>query len=328
MKIDKNRTARPLRLNDKVLNKTLGAVIARLSQDDVQAIVLRHAEVEVARKIRQRWSAQAKSVAESSAPNARWSKEIAASADWASVADEALAYIRADQDQLDKEELLARANIFLCDKVIAALVDASGGASPASAYGPDGSRGNSPLQYLSAAGVSRASRRVDRANDAWSSAMESFAADARSRNSFAGTSGSVKLSQIDSCSPDSFEEWTARLLERDGCKVLRRRGGPNDQGADVIAITPCGFRVVLQCKFSTKVKHTVDPRFSHELNGTARQEHGADIVGLVTNRTASLAAQDFAAKHRIHFINRSVLERWATYGISWLPSDDQAAVGG
>ena len=131
VKIDKNRTARPLRLNDKVLNKTLGAVIARLSQDDVQAIVLRHAEVEVARKIRQRWSAQAKSVAESSAPNARWSKEIAASADWASVADEALAYIRADQDQLDKEELLARANIFLCDKVIAALVDASGGAPPA-----------------------------------------------------------------------------------------------------------------------------------------------------------------------------------------------------
>ncbi|RNH93624.1 restriction endonuclease, partial [Micromonospora aurantiaca] len=94
--------------------------------------------------------------------------------------------------------------------------------------------------------------------------MESFAADARSRNSFAGTSGSVKLSQIDSCSPDSFEEWTARLLERDGCKVLRRRGGPNDQGADVIAITPCGLRVVLQCKFSTKVKHTVDPRFFHE----------------------------------------------------------------
>ncbi|MFJ1541903.1 restriction endonuclease [Micromonospora chalcea] len=156
--------------------------------------------------------------------------------------------------------------------------------------------------------------------------MEGFDKEAVIRNAFASTSGSVKLSQIDSCSPDSFEEWTALLLERDGCKILRRRGGSNDQGADVIAVTPGGLRVVLQCKFSTKLRHTVDPRYFHELNGTARQEHGADIVGLVTNRTASTAAQDFATKHRIHFINRRVLQRWATYGVSWLPSGGQAIV--
>jgi hypothetical protein len=37
--------------------------------------------------------------------------------------------------------------------------------------------------------------------------------------------------------PEAFEERTAWLLERDGCTILRRRGGPSDQGADVIAHT-------------------------------------------------------------------------------------------
>jgi hypothetical protein len=46
------------------------------------------------------------------------------------------------------------------------------------------------------------------------------------------------------------------------------------------------------------------PRSRHELNGTARQEHAADIVGIVTNRTLSDAAQRFVIKHRIHVIDR------------------------
>ncbi|MFG3709297.1 restriction endonuclease [Micromonospora sp. NPDC047730] len=37
---------------------------------------------------------------------------------------------------------------------------------------------------------------------------------------------------MDALSAGAFEEWIACLLERDGCKIIRRHGGPNDQGAD------------------------------------------------------------------------------------------------
>ncbi|MEU5931069.1 restriction endonuclease [Micromonospora sp. NPDC047187] len=327
MKINMDGTVRPLKFNDKVLNKTFGAVVARLSDDDAQAIVFRHAELEVAMKVRQRWLAQVKSIAGSSASNDEWSESISKYSGWASVADEALSYIRDDQDQLDKEDLLARAHVLLCDKVIAALMGPSTDASLANRHGVGGACRGSLLSHLSPAAAIRADRRVKATDAAWASVRDGLVVEATARNSFAGTPGSVTLSQIDSCSPDSFEEQTAHLLERDGCRILRRRGGSNDQGADVIGVTPNGLRVVLQCKYSTKVRHTVDPRYFHELNGTARQEHGADIVGLVTNRTASSAAQEFATKHRIYLINRPVLERWATYGVSWLPSDNRAAAG-
>ncbi|MFG1952491.1 restriction endonuclease [Micromonospora sp. NPDC048830] len=134
------------------------------------------------------------------------------------------------------------------------------------------------------------------------------------------------LDTMDALSAGAFEEWTAWLLERDGCKIIRRHDGPNDQGADVIAITACSRRVVLQCKHSTKLRNRVDPRYLHELNGTARPEHGADIVGIVTNRMLSDAAQRFAMKHQIHVIDRPALKGWATYGVSWLPSNGQTAV--
>lgn len=124
---------------------------------------------------------------------------------------------------------------------------------------------------------------------------------------------------------DTFEKQVAWLLERDGCKILRGHGGANDQGADVIAETPHGLRVVLQCKHSTKLKNRVDPRYVHELNGTARPEHGEDIVGIVTNRAVSDAAERFAVRHAIHVIDRGVLQRWATYGVSWLLSEESTA---
>jgi restriction system protein len=156
--------------------------------------------------------------------------------------------------------------------------------------------------------------------DAWNTAYQRLSADAESRAAYAGTSDSISLRAIDGWRADVFEHGIAMLLERDGCTILRRHGGPNDQAADVIAVTPDGRRVVLQCKHSTKPGHRIEPRPLYELNGTAAPVHRADIVGIGTNRTLSDNARTFASGFGIHVIDRRTLELWATYGVSWLPA--------
>lgn len=327
VKIVKRESIRPPKFGDKALNKKFGAVIAGLSDNDAQAVLFRYVEVQVALKLRHRWLAHAQDIAAAAGQNDKWFKTIAEGAGWVSIADEALEYIRSDQTQLDKEGLLARAHIALCDKVIAELVESLTSPSLAFFQAEDGIRDDSPLRHLqtSAAAADGAEKRLGAANEAWNAAMDEFSEQARVRHTYAGTDGSVTIEYLDALSADMFEEMTAWLLQRDGCEVVRKRGGPNDQGADVIALTVAGQRVVLQCKHSRRPKSRVDPRCVRELNGTARQEHGADIVGIITNRTLSDSAQSFAARHRIHVIDRRVLQRWATYGVSWLPSENSAS---
>lgn len=56
----------------------------------------------------------------------------------------------------------------------------------------------------------------------------------------------------------------------------------------------------------------------YELNGTALPVHGAVVGAIVTNRTLSQAAQQFAVSQGIHVVDRSVMQRWATYGVARL----------
>ncbi|MEV4237114.1 restriction endonuclease [Nocardia sp. NPDC049737] len=69
-----------------------------------------------------------------------------------------------------------------------------------------------------------------------------------------------------------FEELVARTLRRDGLTIIRDGGGQRDQGVDVIASTPDGRRVAVQCK--VRQSGSIAPRFLRELNGTARPIHG------------------------------------------------------
>ncbi|WP_229701401.1 restriction endonuclease [Streptomyces camponoticapitis] len=52
-------------------------------------------------------------------------------------------------------------------------------------------------------------------------------------------------------------------------------------------------------------------------NGTARQEHNADIAVMITNATFSEPARAFASKHEIHLIDAERLQKWATWGDSF-----------
>lgn len=323
VKINNDDSIRPTDFDDETLNTTFGTLFGKLSDIETQAIAFRYTEIRVARAVRQAWLSHVQYINESSAPNHESTQQVQTDPMWTSVAAETLAFLAADKQMLDNEELLAKAHIALCDRVIAELKDSLEDAPLATGYASAGQRTGSALRYLkgSAAAFNRSQARISVANEAWSAAIDGFAAEAETRNGFANGPASIQLAHIDQLSPDAFEEQTSRLLERDGCKIVRRRGGANDQGADVIALTPRGKRVVLQCKHSTKPKNRVDPRYVHELNGTAWQEHHADIAVMVTNRTLSDAAQRFADKHGIHVIDRATLERWATYGVPWLPSD-------
>ncbi|MEV0269872.1 hypothetical protein AB0H43_13925 [Hamadaea sp. NPDC050747] len=46
----------------------------------------------------------------------------------------------------------------------------------------------------------------------------------------------------------------------------------------------------------------------------------AHIVAMVTNRRVSDTASAFAKQQSIDIIDRLQLEKWATYGVSWLPT--------
>ncbi|MFE4456070.1 restriction endonuclease [Nocardia tengchongensis] len=117
------------------------------------------------------------------------------------------------------------------------------------------------------------------------------------------------------CDSGQFEELTADLLGRDGLTILRRSGGSGDQGADVIAVTPDGRRVVVQCKL--RQRGSIRPNVLYEVNGTARQVHNADIPVVVTNGAFAAKSTAFAADHAIYLIDDHALRRWAVWGESF-----------
>ncbi|MFD6989275.1 restriction endonuclease [Streptomyces sp. NPDC059943] len=115
-----------------------------------------------------------------------------------------------------------------------------------------------------------------------------------------------------------FEILVSRLASRDGMTVLRDRGGPGDLGADGIFRTPDNRIVVAQCKQTkTLPGRAIGSEPVQRFNGTARQEHHADIAVMITNATFSEPARAFAGKHGIHLIDAKQLKNWATWGDSF-----------
>nr|AAO50115.1 putative membrane protein [Streptomyces violaceoruber] len=131
---------------------------------------------------------------------------------------------------------------------------------------------------------------------------------------FLTSDDSIALDDVHAMTPAAFEQAVASLARRDGCQLLREGGGARDLGADVIAVTQDGRRVVFQCKHRQAGLGKVGSPDIQTLNGTARPEHHADIVVAVTNGTFTKPAADFARTHDIHLLCRAGLQRWATWG--------------
>ncbi|MFE5770722.1 restriction endonuclease [Streptomyces sp. NPDC056485] len=106
----------------------------------------------------------------------------------------------------------------------------------------------------------------------------------------------------------ALEIEVAALLERDGFEQVHIPGGPGDLGADVVAWSPDGRKVVVQCK------HYTDGRVSspdvQRFGGTYRVIHKADVGVVVTTTGFTPAAMDFAAQAGIALIDGAQLRSW------------------
>ncbi|MFF2060880.1 restriction endonuclease [Streptomyces sp. NPDC058200] len=106
-----------------------------------------------------------------------------------------------------------------------------------------------------------------------------------------------------------FEEYVAELCRRDGCTEVKRVGGANDLGADVTGRLPDGRKIVVQCKRYAKHRTVGSPDLQR-FNGTARDEHGADVPLFVASCTFTKQARAFAARHRLVLIDVDLLGFW------------------
>ncbi|MFF8642902.1 restriction endonuclease [Streptomyces sp. NPDC015345] len=109
--------------------------------------------------------------------------------------------------------------------------------------------------------------------------------------------------------PDGFEEAVAELCARDACRGVEVVGGACDLGADVIAVTPDGRRVVIQCKRygdGNKVGSQDLQRFG----GTCFTVHEADVAALVTTSDFTAPALEYAQQCGIVCVDGAALEAW------------------
>ncbi|MGW0904174.1 restriction endonuclease [Streptomyces sp. NPDC002853] len=109
--------------------------------------------------------------------------------------------------------------------------------------------------------------------------------------------------------PDGFEDAIAELCARDDCREVEVVGGACDLGADVLAITPDGLRVVIQCKRYGD-DNKVGSQDLQRFGGTCFTVHEADIAALVTTSDFTAPALDYAQQCGIVCVNGEDLRAW------------------
>jgi restriction system protein len=117
------------------------------------------------------------------------------------------------------------------------------------------------------------------------------------------------VSVTDAMSGPEFERYVARLMRASGYRWVKVSGGAGDMGADVIGQSPCGRRVVVQCKrYAGNLGSPDVQRFA----GTARDIHRADVALLVTTGRPTTQAREVALRCRITLVDRPALARWVS----------------
>lgn len=114
----------------------------------------------------------------------------------------------------------------------------------------------------------------------------------------------------DALDADAFEEAVAALCQRDGCTGVEVVGGAGDLGADVLAVTPDGRRMVIQCKHYD-VEHRVGSEELQRFGGTCYAVHEAEVAVLVTTSDFTAPAAEYADQCGIVCVNRPALLAWA-----------------
>ncbi|GHF76775.1 restriction endonuclease [Streptomyces thermodiastaticus] len=122
----------------------------------------------------------------------------------------------------------------------------------------------------------------------------------------------MRIAELDALDHRAFEFAVRDLMERDGCRA-ERLGGANDNACDVRAVDPMGRVWAIQCKHRRDGDRgsAVGVGVLQQVNGTARQIHGADVAVVLTNGRFTSKAIPWGAEHRIHLVDRRLLGEWA-----------------
>ncbi|MGG8406385.1 restriction endonuclease [Streptomyces sp. 12297] len=112
---------------------------------------------------------------------------------------------------------------------------------------------------------------------------------------------------------DGFEHTIAALCARDGCTPVEVVGGAGDLGADVIATTPDGLRVVVQCKHYAE-DNRVGSQDVQRFGGTCFAVHDADVAIVVTTSSFTAPALEYAAACGIVCVDAEALAAWTRPG--------------
>lgn len=110
--------------------------------------------------------------------------------------------------------------------------------------------------------------------------------------------------------PYDFEEAVAALCRRDGCTDAEVVGGAGDLGADVLATTPDGQRLVVQCKRYTD-GNKVGSQDLQRFGGTCYAVHGADTAVVVTTSDFTEPALEYAEQCGIVCVGLDELGAWS-----------------
>ncbi|GGZ04116.1 restriction endonuclease [Streptomyces avidinii] len=108
---------------------------------------------------------------------------------------------------------------------------------------------------------------------------------------------------------DGFEHSVAALCARDGCPQVEVVGGAGDLGADVIATTADGLRVVIQCKHYGE-GNRVGSQDLQRFGGTCFAVHEADVAVVVTTSSFTAPAAEYAAACDIVCVDGDDLAEW------------------
>ncbi|AZM56760.1 restriction endonuclease [Streptomyces sp. WAC 01529] len=108
---------------------------------------------------------------------------------------------------------------------------------------------------------------------------------------------------------DGFEQAIADLCVRDACHEVAVVGGACDLGADVLAVSPDGRRIVIQCKRYGE-ENKVGSQDLQRFGGTCFTVHEADVAALVTTSDFTAPALEYAQQCGIVCVNGAELEAW------------------
>ncbi|MFF9645845.1 restriction endonuclease [Kitasatospora aureofaciens] len=301
------RQVRPLRYRSRELRRSVGDFIGRAGHDELLAGALWIAEGRAARTVIDDMAEWETALTGEIGRRERDLQNITR----ASVQHEAKAAVNAALAVYRRELAAISAARILAETAFEQLRDRFGG-DVACLFTRD--RSDSPAEevFEQWTAAEQSIDQVIEEHDALETEVDRLSAIAGKREAFASTEHSVPQGKLEHLDGQALEHLIARLLQRDGLTLLRATGGPGDQGVDLIAQTPHGTRIAVQSKF--RQRGPIGPRVVYELNGTARQLHGADIAVVVTNQHFSDQTIQDARTLGVHLVDGHLLSLWATWG--------------